>query len=151
MPQHFIEKFSALAPQRPDRQLHDPRHVPLADPIGLLRPTRQLPTRTGSSSFLRRSPPGDLPVQAQVHHQPLQSSYLFPQLPQLTQFANFNPGLFPFPEIVGRLADPRLAAYVVHSLSRFHLPQYRQDPLLRMSLLGHRPRLLSRTPTVAYL
>jgi len=51
MPQHFIEYLPALVPQRPDRQLHNPRRVPLADSIGLLRPARQLPTRTRPYSF----------------------------------------------------------------------------------------------------
>jgi len=51
MPQHFIEHLPAPLPQRPDGQLHQPRGVPLADPVGLLCPTRRLATRTRPYSF----------------------------------------------------------------------------------------------------
>src|SRR5512141_2065924 len=46
MAQHFIKHSPAPVAQRPDRQLNQPRRMPLADPVGLLRPARQLPTRT---------------------------------------------------------------------------------------------------------
>jgi len=43
--------LSALIPQCPDRQLYDPRPVPLAASIDPLGPARQLPARTRPRSF----------------------------------------------------------------------------------------------------
>src|SRR5581483_10800576 len=90
----------------------------------------------------------DLPVHTQIRYQPLQPPILLAQLSQLTQFAHPYPGILPFPQIVSRLANPHLAAYLVHSRSRFHLPQYRHDLFFRVGFLGHRPCLLVRTAAV---
>jgi hypothetical protein len=72
----------------------------------------------------------DVPIERQIGHQPLQSSVLIPQLPELTNFEEPQVAVALLPDIERRLADPHLPADVRHRLSRGGLLEGKQDLLL---------------------
>jgi len=83
----------------------------------------------------------DVPIEAEVGHQPLQLVVLFPKLPQLPQFVQTKTRILLLPQIEALLADSMFTADLDHCRSCFCLPQYPQNLLFRVSSLAH-PRLL---------
>src|SRR5258708_4244947 len=67
----------------------------------------------------------------------LEFRVLLAQLPQFTQLVQPQARVLLLPDVVGRLADPVLAADVGHPRAALRLPQRAQYLFLRMSLFRH--------------
>src|SRR5436305_214270 len=81
----------------------------------------------------------DLPIQAEIRHQPFQAPILFPQLAQLPQLIDPQPGVLFLPGIVSAFANPNFPTNIGHLIARFPLPQNCNDLLFGMSFPRHRP------------